>query len=98
MLINSPSAISVQSPPVAPAKEPTALSLLTNTKETANLSAPEVVTDCAAIVLDVAYPKPPPSATLEVATLRKAYILAILLIVPPIVTVIVPVSVPSLIL
>lgn len=56
-----------------------------------------VVTLGAKMVFEVADRKPPPSVKLAAATLRKAYILAILLTLPPIVTVIVPDSVPSLI-
>lgn len=89
---------SVQSPPVSPVKEPTALSSLTNTNATANLYVSVVVTVGAEIVFEVPDRKPPPSVKLVSATLRKAYILAILFTVPPMVIVIVPDSVPSLIL
>jgi hypothetical protein len=79
-------------------KEPTALSLLTNTKATANLYVSVVVTLGAKIVVEVPDTKPPPSVKLAAATLRKAYIRAILFTPPPMVIVIVPDSVPSLIL
>lgn len=67
---------SVQSPPVSPVKESTALLSVTNTKATANLESPDVVTSGAAIVLEFADPNPPSSLKLEVSALRKAYILA----------------------
>jgi hypothetical protein len=86
---------SPQSPEVSPVNEPTALSSLTKTKATANASDFALVWELASIEASVPVSNLGSSQNEAVRAFLNVYIRAILQTDPPIVTVMLPDSVPA---